>query len=741
MHIDSSLARGLSKQDMRTWTEKSEGLRKEFIAILATAMSDFRSSRSPSKIVNRTLKTLRFFYGQQSVGGWIKEYHGRRFDLSLYLPRETAEGLSIEIIEAVINGRSGEVTIHEDDYMVLTLHLLQRLHQRLGSIESTAVLREIYSSAHYFHSFFTAAKNLGVGTWPLLGDNGLFVATVDSETATFVTWLPFDKMNGKWRRVSENLLKAKESCPELLSDAEFVRFFIQSFPWMLQPYKLGIDVEAEMWQDVPDEMDAEDAAVSSHAVLVEADENEAARSESANTQKGRGRANRRWISGLNYQDSHAFLRHRRKFSGRVIQIYQSGAALLHIAEGWYGLLPAASIRGAQEYGVQFPAVVLGDCLPVEIQRIRWIHSESAYLVELAISEVLDLLWKGIEVRFPVGTSIEGVVKQAGVYWCQLSCTSGVPALMLREEFQDEIRQDPEFTPIEIGKSLSLKIIGIHPEQRALLVTKVEEKMNGASEWPFRSGVVVSRQGKILVVHDSGGVSGVVLLHGLPDWIEFSVGDRVVVSSGKRNVNDSESKVEFKLLDLPKALMLYKSRVAQADQDSWESVKKRFPIGLDVEGVILYRSHKGNIVDLGNGVLAVLKDQDMFWADPSNELAYPFQMGCRISARVRLYRESRRIVLLSHRDRMGHPMDDPATCPKVGDVFLASVKKVADYGAFIRLPAGLIGLMHKSVIADDLNLEAGDQLNVQVIEVNRERHRIALKPFNKEINSTLSDEEK
>ena len=71
--------------------------------------------------------------------------------------------------------------------------------------------------------------------------------------------------------------------------------------------------------------------------------------------------------------------------------------------------------------------------------------------------------------------------------------------------------------------------------------------------------------------------------------------------------------------------------------------------------------------------------------------------------------------------------------EVGDAFTGKVVKTTTFGAFVELAKGTDGLLHISNVAPGSRiatveevLNKGDELNVRVVEVDRERGRIGLR---------------
>ncbi len=83
------------------------------------------------------------------------------------------------------------------------------------------------------------------------------------------------------------------------------------------------------------------------------------------------------------------------------------------------------------------------------------------------------------------------------------------------------------------------------------------------------------------------------------------------------------------------------------------------------------------------------------------------------------------MLLSYRECIIHPINDPHLCPSVGTSYEGVVSNVLDYGVFVRLSVGLEGLLHASILPEGFKSEVGKTIIVVVTTVDVENRRVAL----------------
>lgn len=69
-------------------------------------------------------------------------------------------------------------------------------------------------------------------------------------------------------------------------------------------------------------------------------------------------------------------------------------------------------------------------------------------------------------------------------------------------------------------------------------------------------------------------------------------------------------------------------------------------------------------------------------------------------------------MLSLRQNEVHPLDRVDESALVGTTQRGIVANVVDYGAFVRLPIGVDGLLHRSELPAGLSLSEGDVVEVQ-----------------------------
>ncbi|MDR0691000.1 MAG: 30S ribosomal protein S1 [Streptococcaceae bacterium] len=149
----------------------------------------------------------------------------------------------------------------------------------------------------------------------------------------------------------------------------------------------------------------------------------------------------------------------------------------------------------------------------------------------------------------------------------------------------------------------------------------------------------------------------------------------------------------------------------------------------VEGVVARITDFGAFINLGgvDGLVHVSQLAHYRVVKPSDLLA----VGESVKAKILNIDHERERISLSIKALIPSPWDDIEEKVPIGAVLEGTVKRITDFGAFIEILPNVEGLVHISQISYDHishpqeKLSEGEKVQVQVLELNPEAHRIAL----------------
>jgi small subunit ribosomal protein S1 len=284
-------------------------------------------------------------------------------------------------------------------------------------------------------------------------------------------------------------------------------------------------------------------------------------------------------------------------------------------------------------------------------------------------------------------------------------------------------QFPEGVPA-IGTEIEVFVEGFDSESGLHLLTRKGSAVD--VDWSsVRVGMTV--EARVTAVN-KGGLS--VEVNGIRGFLPISQIELFRVENAEQYVGKkllvmvSEVDPEERNLVVSRRGLLEKEREEQREK-LWNTLAE----GQIFEGIVRNVRDFGAFVDIG-GVDGLLHVGEMSWTrvqDATKEV----QPGQKIKVVVLKIDRERRKVSLGAKQLMTSPWDDIEQRYVVGDIVSGKVTRLADFGAFVELEAGIEGLIHISElspnrvrrVADVVQL--GSTVEVKILSIDRPQRRIGL----------------
>lgn len=206
----------------------------------------------------------------------------------------------------------------------------------------------------------------------------------------------------------------------------------------------------------------------------------------------------------------------------------------------------------------------------------------------------------------------------------------------------------------------------------------------------------------------------------------------------RPVRDSSylegKELEFKVIKMdPKRNNIVVSRravVQGAVTEERESLLSNLKEGQEIRGIVKNLTDYGAFIDLG-GVDGLLHITDISWKrvkHPSEIL----NVGDEVNVKILKFDRERNRVSLGMKQLGADPWIDLAERYPQGKRLHGKVTNITDYGCFVEIEEGVEGLVHMSEmdwtnknIHPSKVVNLGQEIDVVVLEIDRERRRISL----------------
>ncbi|MBP5545035.1 MAG: 30S ribosomal protein S1 [Kiritimatiellae bacterium] len=218
------------------------------------------------------------------------------------------------------------------------------------------------------------------------------------------------------------------------------------------------------------------------------------------------------------------------------------------------------------------------------------------------------------------------------------------------------------------------------------------------------------------------------IEGLVHISEFSWTKRVAKASDVLKVGDE---VDVAILSIDTVNQKIALGIRQTEENPWDTVQKRYPIGSRVKGKVRNFTSYGAFVEIEDGIDGMIHVSDMSWTRKINHPSEMLQKGQEVEAVVLEIDVEQQRISLGLKQASEDPWSSIATRYSIGQIVKGKVSKIASFGAFIELEDGVDGLVHISQISNDHvekvkdALKVGQEVEARIVRVDGGDRRIGL----------------
>lgn len=311
----------------------------------------------------------------------------------------------------------------------------------------------------------------------------------------------------------------------------------------------------------------------------------------------------------------------------------------------------------------------------------------------------------------------------------LSVDIGIPAFLPGSQI--DLHRVNDFDHF-IGQEVTCKVLKINRRRGNVIISR-RKFLEELRQEDKKKALKVIEEGQILpgivknitnygAFVDVGGIDG--LLH----ITDMSWG-RIGHPSELVKIGDE---ITVKVLSFDKEHEKISLGIKQLQSNPWQDVETLYPVGSRIRGKISSITDYGLFVEVKPGIEGLVHISEVSWTERVHNLHKRYQVGQEIEVLVAaLDRESRRMSLSIKRlDEDPWQVAFEKFSP--GDRVRGTVSNVADFGIFVRILAGVDGLVHVSDISWTEHIthpsdrfKKGDEIDVVILSIDKENRRISL----------------
>ena len=283
----------------------------------------------------------------------------------------------------------------------------------------------------------------------------------------------------------------------------------------------------------------------------------------------------------------------------------------------------------------------------------------------------------------------------------------------------------------VGQAFEFKVVKLNLERQNIVLSRREllEEERSEQRSQLLSEMVPGdvRKGTVKNLTDFGAFIDLNGLDGLLHVTDMSWG-RITHPSQLLVVGQE---LEVVVLDINKDTERVSLGLKQKQENPWENIDDKYPIGEKVSGKVVNLMPYGAFVELEPGVEGLVHVTELSWTKRINKPSEVLKADDEIEAIVLGINRDEQKISLGVRQLDANPWDLAEEKYPVGSKVAGKIRNLTSYGAFMGLEEGLDAMIHVSDISwtRKINhpsevLKKGMEVEAQVLEVDRENQRIS-----------------
>jgi small subunit ribosomal protein S1 len=383
--------------------------------------------------------------------------------------------------------------------------------------------------------------------------------------------------------------------------------------------------------------------------------------------------------------------------------------------------------------------LLGQTVPVKIIKMNHLRSNVVVSRRVLLEESRERRRQETLSNIQEGQWVDGVVKNITEYGAFVDL-GGVDGLLhITDMSWGRISHPSEL--FSVGQKVSVMILR-HDKETGRISLGYKQKtvdpwLLADQAYPVGSRV----KGKVVSVTDYGafvelepGVEGLIHISEMSWSHEVKHPSKLVAVA---------QEVDAVVLSIDPKARKISLGMKQTEQNPWEVVEQKYPVGSVIEGTVKSLTDFGVFVGLEEGIDGLIHVSDLSWTKRVTHPSEVLAKGDKIKAVVLKIDPDKERLSLGFKQLTGDPWEQAMERYKTGQQVEGKVIRHVEFGFFVELEEGVEGLVHASEAGGDAaerqtqKLEelypVGQTVACKIVKIDRSDRKIGLsiKAYQKE----------
>ncbi|WP_301409596.1 30S ribosomal protein S1 [Borreliella tanukii] len=264
--------------------------------------------------------------------------------------------------------------------------------------------------------------------------------------------------------------------------------------------------------------------------------------------------------------------------------------------------------------------------------------------------------------------------------------------------------------VRVGDKLKLKIIKINPQTGKMELSLKALKANPWDSVDIKYKIDSIVKGKVVKILPFGAV--IELDSELSGFLHISNFSWIRVIKSPQELIKLGQIVEVKILEIDKENQKISLGIKQINENPWERLTEKYPIGKVIQGVVTNITKTGAFVNIEEGIDAYVSKFDISWLEEIDPEEY-FKIGDLVNGKVLEVDRRKRNVRLGIKQLEESPWEDFSKSYKKGDAIEVEIVEKKSKGFQVRVYNKIMGFISKIQLGDtkESSLETFEKLNI------------------------------
>jgi len=370
---------------------------------------------------------------------------------------------------------------------------------------------------------------------------------------------------------------------------------------------------------------------------------------------------------------------------------------------------------------------VGQTIPAKIIKVNQkrgnvIISRRKYLSDLrseSRKQIIDTLAEG--------QVIQGIVKNITNYGVFIDIGGLDGLLHITDMTWGRIAHPSEM--VKIGDTVTVKVLSFDKDNEKISLGLKQLNENPWSKVAGDLEIGKRIKGKVSSITDYGLFVEVAKdIEGLVHISEISWTDRINDLHKRFKIADE---IEILIVSIDTDNRRMSLSIKQLEDNPWESIDKQFKVGNKVHGKISNITDFGIFIQILPGIDGLVHISDLSWTEHIDHPRDRYAIGEEVESAILAIDKENKKISLGIKQLLQDPWDSADTDYPTNSVIEGTISKITNFGAFAKLPSGIEGLAHNSVLTAEQNkkadeiFKAGEKHQFRVINVNKKDRKLGL----------------